>query len=72
LDIFSPKDVEVSSPEVYGCVSETFSWKQYGVWKTHGGGNHRPRSSTVKKLVKVIFIIIYHGFYAHLKQLVSS
>jgi len=40
FEIYSPKDVEVSSPEVYVSVSETFARKKYGVCKTQGGGNH--------------------------------
>jgi len=37
LTLYSPKDVDVSSPEVYGSVSEKFARKKYGVWKTQGG-----------------------------------
>jgi len=38
--------VEVSSPEVYGNVSEKFARKIYGVWRTQGGGNHPPLGSS--------------------------
>jgi len=31
LEICTPKDVEVSSPEVFGSVSEKFARKNYGV-----------------------------------------
>jgi len=36
FEICSPKDVEVSSPEVCGSVSEKIGRKKYGVWKTQG------------------------------------
>jgi len=49
FEIYSPKDVEVSSPEVYGSVSEKVARKKYGVWKTQGEvGNHPLGSSRVK------------------------
>jgi len=41
LEICTPKDVEVSSPEVYGSASEKFARKKYCVWKT-GGVNNPP------------------------------
>jgi len=31
FEIYSPKDVEVSNPEVYGSVFEKFARKKYGV-----------------------------------------
>jgi len=31
FEMYAPKDVDVSSPEVYGSVSEKYARKKYGV-----------------------------------------
>jgi len=46
LEICAPKDVEVSSPEVYGSFSEKLARKNMEFEK-RGGGNHPLGSSRV-------------------------
>jgi len=41
--ICAPKDVEVSSPAVYGSVSEKFVWKNMAFKKHRRDGNRSPR-----------------------------
>jgi len=56
FEIYAPKDVEVSSSEVYGSVSEKFARKKYGVLKTQGMVTTPP--SVVRGLTLEKFVIM--------------
>jgi len=51
FEIYSPKDVEVSSPEIYGSVSEKFARTKMA-FKKHRGGIHPLGSSRVNYLYR--------------------
>jgi len=48
FEICAPKDVEVSSAEVYGSVSDNFALKNVAFEKNRWDGNHPLGSSRVK------------------------